>query len=381
MRRLLPLLLVLACGAPVDPLAETRQSWQALAMDDASDWPAHAVLVLDHTEVAVLGLEALAVPETIALSGPMGMPLVVRPTIDTVDTRPELTEGPGLRLTGSAVGSVDVQIPPFVRVTDLPVTVTLSVQLDLMIRDGQLVLTAVDPEGISAETRFGTLPPQIAALADGLLDGWLVDQAKTALAAGLPLGPAPNLGPVAILDARLLPGEDLTIALRLPSAVPGEAAAPPELDGGWAFAADLDAILRASRVLALEQPPDSKYVFEPSSLDIDGSNLVVDLRWHRRSTAPKWRDLRLTATLVDDGQSLSPRLDAVENIGNERWGGAGPMGIVLRQAQQQLAQSGVELSHTIPLAGLKRTASWSNWTVEGDDLVVRGSLLPQEDSP
>ena len=376
-RRALPLLVLLAgCGEPVDPLADTRTAWQLQAAETSRDWPAHAVLVLDHAETAQLGLDALKVPETIALQGPMGLPLVVRPTITAVEASSQPAEGDGVLMTGTAEASLGVQIPPFVNISGLPVTIALAAQLDLRVTNGRLVIELADPESIDATTTFGTLPRQIAALADGLLDGWLEDQAAQALTGGLALGPTPQLGPIAVLDARLLPGDDLTIALRLPSATAGSAALPPTIEGGWGLAVDLDAVLQASRVLALQQPPSALYVFEPLAIDIAGDAVTLDMRWHRRSRASKWRDLRAHATLMDDGEAVRPRLDGLDNVQHEQWPGQGPMGIVLKKACKRLDALELAVPHVIELAELDREAVWEDWAVEGDDLVVRGTLVP-----
>ncbi|MFT4622050.1 MAG: hypothetical protein ACI8PZ_000703 [Myxococcota bacterium] len=376
MRRLLPLLLVIACGEPVDPLAATRAAWQVQASTDG-DLPAHAVLVVAEAEVGRLVIDQLALPETIALKGPMGLPLVIRPYIESVSVRSEPVDGSGMLASGSASGTIDVQIPPFVNVRGLPATVAMSAQLDLIIRDDPtpaLVIVLAEPSSLTVEALFESLPPQVAALADGLLEGWLHERASEALAPGVRIGPVPRIGPIAVLGARVVPGDDLIVELVLPTPGLSGVASPPSVESGWALAVDRGAALDVGRVFALEQPPNAKYLFEPLGLEVDGDDVTVDLRWHRRSRSGKWRDLRVNATLVDDGAALAPELASVENIGNQGWGGTGPMEIVRRRAQEQLDARGVALPNAMTLGGLGWAARWTEWGVEGDDLVLRGEF-------
>jgi hypothetical protein len=340
-------LMAAGCAPHVDPLAELRHTYAVASALPARDADAQASMRVDDAAMAELLKRYLGEP--ITAPGAFGMRLVILPTIEAA-TVTAAGDSP-LVLNATLRGTTDISFP-LMSSNDLRFEGTLAGPLVTEVRSDELGTWVgvrwQDPDLVRTTVNLPDAGPEMSAIAGGIVARSLQNALAESRGSRLPPTPWGH-----VRDVRLR-GQDgdlvADLVLSPVSGGPPPDGAPPP--GGWSAVASAETVLGVAQALALSQAPNGKLVVEPRRVQIDEGTALVELRIHKRSRKPKWRDYSVRSPVIFDGTTLRLPVETLTAVDNTRWRAGWRVKIgeqrALRLLQEGLAD--VPRSITVPLS-------------------------------
>jgi hypothetical protein len=340
--------LLLAGCSHGDPLGDQRQDFQTARLEVVEEgWRPAAVVAVDVEALEEAVLLAVGTPAPSVLAGPLGMPVTIQPKLNDIDLvlSPGDTEG-AIHVVGTAEATAKITVPPFIQRTASG-TIIIDAVVLTRFELGAFHAKWAGPVGV--DIALADTPDQVAAVIEGFASTMVEEQVTRQLeeerSFRLPAG-----SPLQVRAARVRVDEALYVELALLASGDIEPPVDPTpAPGGWAVTvsdASLTAVLAG---LALQLVPEGRFGFEPVGLALEDTGAFsLDLRWHRASGRPSWRDLRLHGTVDLSDTSLGLDRGHLEFLGAEHWAGTPPLAIIERRIDKAVPDLGVD---------------WSGWTL------------------
>jgi hypothetical protein len=373
------LLLLAACGQPLDPLTDLKAERAAWPEPEQAD--ANAVVRVGAALGERLVAELVDGSSFASPPGPFGLRLIVLPSVDEASVR--LTGDALLDLELDVQGTADLRTG-FGGPSDLPWTAAIDATVALDARstpEGLAVsLGLPTPDAMTVQVELSGLEGDAGAVASGAAAGALESSLAGLLAEPLEATLPATPGTPRDVRARAVDG-GLVLDLALPALGP---AATPQLpaDPGDGFVAVVPeaTLLAWGRAVASTQLPVGAAVFEPERVDIQDGTLVLEVKVHRTARRERWRRYRASVDLgLADGH-LTADVRDLELLDKHRWTG-GPTAVLAEAAAPAriaTVASQVRTTHTASV-GPKRALVIEVLTLElaDDVLVLRGSVRAQ----
>ncbi|MCB9678775.1 MAG: hypothetical protein H6737_26970 [Alphaproteobacteria bacterium] len=388
MKRLLPALLLVACGPKIDPLHPLKAEVQEARRAGPDGTPPHVRVTLAEKTAGELLQTAIGKPITVPVM--LGTAAVVTPTIDLPDlgvTASRACDCP--RAEVSLRGSFDVELRGLLGKQKLAddlgfeaaATGSLALSFDRKDDAGAPIL-ALEPVPQDPWDIRITLDEQQGMIDDELVRKQVSQPLADLLAKPLVLATLPKTLPVKPVKAQLEVADHPTAALWL-RAKPAEA--PPEVsvESGWAIASTETAVTSAARAAfaALEQP--KKWKLEPLGLTVgEDATWEADLRLHKVARKAKLRDYHAKGELII-GERIEVKVTSMARTAKRGWGGSITALFIdgrLRQQAMRLALS-EPATRKADINGIPMDLTVTRITSEGTGVFVYGTLQPSEEEP